>query len=135
MIKFKKYLEEVNEGKIVLKRRYTENYPEKNVNNKTTVRNAIIEALRDKKLTLSEFKEIVSQHSKSPNKWTQRNKRFFTIEEDNVSLSKYGAKILDSLEILLKEGAVSEIQFLSQKNKVIAKNGRKWPKSFFENFG
>ena len=98
MIKFKKYLEEVNEGKIVLKRRYTENYPEKNVNKGTTVRNAIIEALRDKKLTLSEFKEIVSQHSKSPNKWTQRNKRFFTIEEDNVSLSKYGTKILDSLE-------------------------------------
>ena len=98
MIKFKKYLEEVNEGKIVLKRKYTENYPEKNVRKGTTVRNAIIEALRDKKLTLSEFKEIVSRHSKSPNKWTQRNKRFFTIEEDNVSLSKYGTKILDSLE-------------------------------------
>ena len=34
----------------------------------------------------------------------------------NLELNK---KILNSLKILLKEGAVSEIQFLSQKNKVI----------------
>lgn len=98
MIKFKKYLDDVNESKIVLKRRYTENHPEKNVRRGANIRNTIIEALRDKKLTLSEFKEIVSQHSKSPNKWTQRNKRFFTIEEDNVTLSKYGNKIANTLQ-------------------------------------
>ena len=98
MINFNKYLEEVNEGKIVLKRKYTENHPEKNVRQVAAIRNSIIEALRDKKLTLSEFNEIVAKHSKSPNKWTQRNKRFFKIEEDNVTLSKYGTKILSSLE-------------------------------------
>jgi hypothetical protein len=95
---FEKYLESLDEGKIVLKRRYTENYPEKNVRQKASIRNTIIEALRDKKLTLSEFNEIVSSHSKSPSKWTKRNSRFFKIEEDSVTLSSYGNKILSSLE-------------------------------------
>ena len=98
MINFNKYLEEVNEGKIVLKRKYTENHPEKNVRQGAAIRNSIIEALRDKKLTLSEFNEIVAKHSKSPNKWTQRNKRFFKIEEDNVSLSGYGSKIAKTIQ-------------------------------------
>ena len=98
MQNFDKYLESLDEGKIVLKRRYTENHPEKNVRKGANIRNTIIEALRDKKLTLSEFNEIVAQHSKSPNKWTQRNKRFFTIKEDNVTLSRYGNKIAKTLQ-------------------------------------
>mgnify|MGYP001204713752 CR=1 FL=1 len=98
MQNFNKYLESLDEGKIVIKRRYTENHPEKNVRKGANIRNTIIEALRDKKLTLSEFNEIVAQHSKSPNKWTQRNKRFFTIKEDNVTLSRYGNKIAKTLQ-------------------------------------
>lgn len=95
---FEKYLESLDEGKIVLKRRYTENYPEKNVRQKASIRNTIIEALRDKKLTLSEFNEIVSSHSKSPSKWTKRNSRFFKIEEDSVTLSGYGNKIAKTIQ-------------------------------------
>ena len=98
MQNFDKYLESLDEGKIVLKRRYTENHPEKNVRKGANIRNTIIEALRDKKLTLSEFNEIVAQHSKSPNKWAQRNKRFFKIEEDNVRLSRYGNKIAKTIQ-------------------------------------
>ena len=98
MQNFNQYLESLDESKIVLKRRYTENHPEKNVRRGANIRNTIIEALRDKKLTLSEFNEIVAQHSKSPNKWTQRNKRFFTIKEDNVTLSRYGNKIAKTLQ-------------------------------------
>lgn len=98
MQNFDKYLESLDEGKIVLKRRYTENYPEKNVRQKASIRNTIIEALRDKKLTLSEFNEIVAQHSKSPSKWTKRNVRFFKIEEDNVTLSGYGNKIANTIQ-------------------------------------
>ena len=98
MQNFEKYLESLDEGKIVLKRRYTENHPEKNVRKGANIRNTIIEALRDKKLTLSEFNEIVAQHSKSPSKWSQRNKRFFTIKEDNVTLSRYGNKIAKTIQ-------------------------------------
>jgi hypothetical protein len=98
MQNFDKYLESLDEGKIVLKRKYTENYPEKNVRQNANIRNTIIEALRDKKLTLSEFNEIVSSHSKSPSKWTKRNARFFKIEEDNVTLSGYGNKIAKTIQ-------------------------------------
>jgi hypothetical protein len=98
MQNFEKYLESLDEGKIIIKRRYTENHPEKNVRKGANIRNTIIEALRDKKLTLSEFNEIVAQHSKSPSKWSQRNKRFFTIKEDNVTLSRYGNKIAKTIQ-------------------------------------
>ena len=87
----------LNEKSITLKRRYTEAHPAKTVGNSARVRNAIIEALKDGKITVDEFNEIVSQHSSAPSKWTRGNKRFFKIEEDGVTLSKYGTKILNSL--------------------------------------
>ncbi len=94
MATFKEFL---NERNITLKRRYTENHPAQTVGNSARVRNAIIEALKDGKITVEEFNNIVSQHSSAPSKWTRGNKRFFKIEEDGVSLSKYGTKILNSL--------------------------------------
>jgi len=98
MQNFEKYLESLDESKIVLKRKYTENYPEKNVRQNANIRNTIIEALRDKKLTLSEFNEIVSKHSKSPSKWAKRNERFFKVEEDTITLSRYGNKIANTIQ-------------------------------------
>ena len=94
MATFEEFL---NERNITLKRRYTENHPAQTVGNSAKVRNAIIEALKDGKITVDEFNEIVGQHSSAPSKWTRGNKRFFKIEEDGVSLSKYGTKILNSL--------------------------------------
>ena len=45
MINFQKYLSDLNEGKILLKRKYTENHPEKTVRQGAKIRNSIIEAL------------------------------------------------------------------------------------------
>ena len=87
----------LNERNITLKRRYTEAHPAKTAGSSARVRNAIIEALKDGKITVAEFNDIVAQHSMAPAKWTRGNKRFFKIEEDGVSLSKYGQKILNSL--------------------------------------
>lgn len=94
MATFEEFL---NERNITLKRRYTEAYPAKTVGSSAKVRNAIIEALKDGKITVAEFNDIVAQHSSAPAKWTRGNKRFFKIEEDGVSLSRYGQKILTSL--------------------------------------
>lgn len=94
MATFKDFL---NERNITLKRRYTEAHPAKTVGNSAKVRNAIIEALKDGKITVAEFNDIVAKHSMAPAKWTRGNKRFFKIEEDGVSLSNYGQKILNSL--------------------------------------
>ena len=94
MATFKDFL---NERNITLKRRYTEAHPAKTVGGSARVRNAIIEALKDGKITVAEFNDIVAKHSSAPAKWTRGNKRFFKIEEDGVSLSRYGQKILTSL--------------------------------------
>ena len=76
MATFEEFL---NERNITLKRRYTENHPAQTVGNSAKVRNAIIEALKDGKITVDEFNEIVGQHSSAPSKWTRGNKRFFKI--------------------------------------------------------
>lgn len=112
----------LNERNITLKRRYTEAHPAKTVGNSARVRNAIIEALKDGKITVDEFNEIVGQHSSAPSKWTRGNKRFFKIEEDGVSLSKYGTKILNSL---VTESKVTEamvvMDAMDPKSKGLAK--------------
>lgn len=105
----------LNERNITLKRRYTENHPAQTVGNSAKVRNAIIEALKDGKLTVDEFNEIVGQHSSAPSKWTRGNKRFFKIEEDGVSLSKYGTKILNSL---VTESTINEKMSNAELKKI-----------------
>ena len=119
MATFEEFL---NERNITLKRRYTEAHPAQTVGNSARVRNAIIEALKDGKITVEEFNNIVSQHSSAPSKWTRGNKRFFKIEEDGVSLSKYGTKILTSL---VTESKVTEAMIvmdaMDPKSKGLAK--------------
>lgn len=106
----------LNERNITLKRRYTESHPAKTVGGSARVRNSIIEALKDGKITVAEFNEIVGQHSSAPSKWTRGNKRFFKIEEDGVSLSKYGTKILNSLvtESVNEKMSTSELKKISK---------------------
>jgi len=117
----------LNERNITLKRRYTEAHPAKTVGNSAKVRNAIIEALKDGKITVEEFNNIVSQHSSAPSKWTRGNKRFFKIEEDGVSLSKYGTKILNSLvtesvnenyEVIFSDG-IAQMQKFRREEQAI----------------
>jgi len=112
MATFEEFL---NERNITLKRRYTEAHPAKTAGGSARVRNAIIEALKDGKITVEEFNNIVSQHSSAPSKWTRGNKRFFKIEEDGVSLSKYGTKILNSL---VTESAVNEKMSNAELKKI-----------------
>ena len=87
----------LNEKNITIKRKYTDTYPAKTVGHSARVRNKIIEALKDGKITVDEFNDIVASHSTSPKRWSRNNKRFFKIEEDGVSLSGYGRKILNNL--------------------------------------
>lgn len=71
------------------------------------------EASKQRLISLIKSKsEIESQLTDTNNLINEK----ITSLKKNLELNK---KILDSLKILWKEGAVSEIQFLSQKNKVI----------------
>ena len=73
----------------------------------------------DQKASKQRLISLVKSQSEIESQLTDTNKLInekITSLKKNLELNK---KILYSLEILLKEGAVSEIQFLSQKNKVI----------------
>ena len=80
--------EAVNEAGIVLKRQYTEAHPAKTASKTAVIRNKVIEAVKDGKLTK------VSEDQK---RWLKRNNHFFNLSEDGVTLSKAGLKIYNEL--------------------------------------
>jgi hypothetical protein len=93
--------EELNERRIVIKRRYTENHPAVTVGKTANIRNRMLEAIADGKLTKEEFNTILKEMSVDSKRWTTRNVKYFNLSEDGVSLSKYGRSVL-------KQTAVNE---------------------------
>lgn len=88
----------INEGKIQLKRRYTENYPQISVAKFAPVRNAIIEAIADGQITKEEFETVIKDFSNASKKWARRNTHYFKVTETGISLSKYGKTILNRIK-------------------------------------
>lgn len=103
-----------NEGKIQLKRRYTENYPEITARGAARVRNAMIEALADGVLTEEEFNAILKEKSIDSKRWMRRNSKFFLVSEDGVSLSKWGQRVLKGIN---SPKTTVDLTFESFKNK------------------
>jgi hypothetical protein len=97
----------INEGKkITLKRRYTENHPAVEVGKNARVRNKILEAIKDGKITQEEFNNILKEFSKDTSKWTRRNAKYFNVSEDGISLSSFGKRALAAISV--NEGAICE---------------------------
>ena len=88
----------LNESKITLKRKYTENHPAKTVGKHASIRNTIIEAVKDGKMTKEEFNNILSKVSEDQKRWLKRNAAFFNVSEDGISLSKDGLKIYNQIK-------------------------------------
>lgn len=88
----------MNESRIQLKRKYTENHPASFAGEWAPVRNKVIEAIADGKITIDEFDAITAEMSASAKKWMRNNSKYFKIEEDGVSLSKYGRKVLAQIK-------------------------------------
>lgn len=84
------------EKKVVLKRKYTENYPAKNVSTSAKVRNHVFNAIGDGVITEEEFQKILAEINANK-RWANRNGRLFSIKEEEsvrkISLSEYGKKI------------------------------------------
>ena len=94
---FKNFL---GEGKnVTLKRQYTENHPAITVGKSADIRNRMLEAIKDGKITQEKFNTILSEMSKDSSRWLKRNSRFFNVSEDGVALSKYGVKILNTITV------------------------------------
>ena len=88
----------INEGKIQLKRRYTENYPTVSAGKAAPIRNKVIEAIADGKISNEEFKALIKELSSSSAKWIRKNAKYFNVSEDGITLSKYGMKILSGIK-------------------------------------
>jgi hypothetical protein len=89
---------QVSESKITLKRRYTDNHPQITVSKFGPVRDKIIEAIADGKVTAEEFETIIKEFSTASRKWAKSNRHYFNVSEDGISLSKYGQRILSKIK-------------------------------------
>jgi len=91
----------LNEGsKITLKRRYTENHPAVQVGKSASVRNKMLEAIADGKITQEEFDAILKEYSKDSSKWIRRNTKYFNVSEDGISLSTFGKRALSQIAVI-----------------------------------
>lgn len=108
--------------KVTLKRRYTENHPAVEVGLTAKVRNKMIEAVADGRLTQEEFKTILSELSTDTGRWMRRNAKYFNVSEDGVSLSTFGRRLLKTVIITENEHVILE----STRSHVgiIDKNGK-----------
>ena len=88
-----------NESKIQLKRKYTENHPAITAGKFARVRNKMLEAIGDGKITQEEFESILKEFSNDSKRWSQLNKRYFSVSEDGISLSRFGKKILSKITV------------------------------------
>jgi len=85
---------EVNEAKkITVKRQYTESHPAQTVGKHAAIRNKIIEAIKDG-ISKAEFETLISSMTEDSKRWLRRNATYFKISEDQVTLSKFGKKVL-----------------------------------------
>jgi cytidyltransferase-like protein len=98
---FIKSFNELFEKKITVKRKYTETHPAKIISSNANVRNEVLNAVSDGKLTEEEFLGILSGLN-AHSKWLTKNRKLFKVEEDKAglktySLSEYGKKIKNAL--------------------------------------
>ena len=89
----------LNENKVTFKRRYTENYPALTAGKEARIRNKMLEAIADVSMTQEEFNQILSELSTDSTRWMRRNSKYFNVSEDGITLSKFGARILNQIKI------------------------------------
>ena len=88
----------LNERKVTLKRRYTENHPAITAGAAARIRNKMLEAIADGKITQDEFNSMLSELSANSKRWMKRNSQYFNVSEDGVTLSKSGSRILNQIK-------------------------------------
>ncbi len=91
--------EELDESRITIKRRYTDSHPAQTVGKFATIRNKVLEAIKDGKISNEEFNTILKEMTKDSSRWLKRNAQYFNVSEEGVTLSKVGMKVLNSIAI------------------------------------
>jgi len=103
---FKDFLNE--KRKVTLKRRYTDGHPALEAGLTARVRNKMIEAVADGKLTQEEFNSILSELSNDSKRWMTRNAKYFNVSEEGITLSRFGKRVLKTFAINENEGFILE---------------------------
>ena len=99
----------LSEGKkLQIKRKYTENHPAQTVGKTASVRNAVLQAIKDGVVTREEFNNILSELSADSRQWSSRNRKYFNVSEEGIKLSKWGRRILAELDETPKAAEVNE---------------------------
>jgi hypothetical protein len=89
----------LNERKVTLKRRYTENHPAITAGKSARIRNKMLEAIADGSITQEEFDNIIAELSTSSKRWMKHNAKYFNVSEEGISLSKFGKRVLNQIKI------------------------------------
>jgi hypothetical protein len=107
----------INEGRTQVKRKYGE-HSSIRVNEKTPVRNKVIEFVGKRFVTETEMKTFLTQLTESRGKelnqkqWFDRNKRFFESFENRgqkvITLSKYGKRVLEMIAKSAQKQTINE---------------------------
>ena len=89
----------VNERNITIKRQYTDKNPAITVGKAAKVRNRMLEAIKDGKISQEEFNNILKEMTTDSKRWLRRNAQCFNVSEDGISLSKTGSRILKNVMV------------------------------------
>jgi len=100
--------ESIQERHITVKRKYTENHPAIKVGKAAKIRNKVLEAIKDGKLTKDEFESIVREMTVDSTRWLRRNSTYFNVSEDGITLSKTGKRVLNELAPVETELEINE---------------------------
>ena len=97
----------INEGRVVIKRKYTDTHPEKAVSDKAPIRERVLSFVSEKgSVTRQELLEFLSAMNEetggnTSRKWLTKNPTLFVIKEKNgiktYNLSSYGKKVHESI--------------------------------------
>ena len=89
----------INERNIVIKRQYSDKNPAVTVGKAAKVRNKMLEAIKDGKLSQEDFNNILKEMTTDSKRWLRRNAQCFNVSEDGITLSKTGSRILKNVMI------------------------------------
>ena len=111
----------VNERNITIKRQYTDKSPAVTVGKAAKVRNRMLEAIKDGKLSQEEFNTILKEMTSDSKRWLRRNAQCFNVSEDGIGLSKTGSRILKNVMIAEATTKAPKIWVPGGFDKAIAK--------------
>jgi hypothetical protein len=111
----------VNERNITIKRQYTDKSPAVTVGKAAKVRNRMLEAIKDGKLSQEEFNTILKEMTSDSKRWLRRNAQCFNVSEDGITLSKTGSRILKNVMVAEATTKAPKIWVPGGFDKAIAK--------------